>query len=453
MLALCKLIVIHVVSTTHDTDTPRAAQRTHTELSIVHLNFTSQSRLSFRSTYTQFLSFNMALSLEHSHCPHTNQPSSSSKDDNSLSGDSSTGGIRIESTEQEMDDEHSAVALNESFAVTPEAFSEALCEQVKLLLKDNLGVMVNPVDLQVKYIGMGSYHKVVGFKIPDGIDHDYFKGGEYVVRIQSNSRADQNTDMEADVAILDGLAGNMPDVPISRVLTFDTETTNILGAAYTVATRLPGSSLETIAEDDFTTTEHECSMVEQVTRIVEKITSITAPYPGLITSTHGMGMCETVCPSGIPMMMFDFPFDTRPLTTLAFPSPLNFMITLTDQWIQYEAASLSVNNYATWMKIKDIIYALSAHDILGSTFHLVHGDLAARNILGNIVDDSTIEITGVVDWDFASFAPAFCAYRALCTSGAAGKRMRKSGVRQRSWTFSRPWRRLSISSMRSPKRR
>jgi aminoglycoside phosphotransferase (APT) family kinase protein len=352
----------------------------------------------------------MALSLEHSHGLHTSQPSSSSKDDNFLSSDSSSGGIRIGSIEQEMGNESSAVA------------PEALCEKVKLILKDLLHVTENPEDLQVKYIGRGSYHKVVGFKIPDGTDHPYFEGGEYVVRIQNQSRADQNTDMERDVAILDGLAGKI-DVPISRVLTFDTETMNPLGAAYTIATRLPGFTLESIAEDEDTTTEQNCCMVEQVTYIVEKLASITAPYPGLITSTHGEGIDETLCPSGIPMMMFDFPFDTLPLTTLTNPSPLTFMLALVDQWTTYEATDLPSedNNFASWMKIKAIIHALSQHDILGSTFHLVHGDLAARNILGIVINDSTIEITGVVDWDFASFAPAFCAYRTPLFKWSDGK--------------------------------
>ena len=113
-------------------------------------------------------------------------------------------------------------------------------------------------------------------------------------------------------------------------------------------------------------------------------------------------------------MMFDFPFDTLPLTTLANLSPLTFMLALAEQWSTWEVAHLPSEdgNHASWMKVKVIIRALSQEDILGSTFHLVHGDLAARNIMGTVIDDSTIEITGVVDWDFASFAPAFCAYRA-----------------------------------------
>ena len=350
----------------------------------------------------------MALSLQHSHGLLTARPFPSSKDDQFLSTDSSRGGIRIYSTEQEMANEYSAVP------------AEALCEKVKLLLKDELRVTETPDDLQVKFIGKGSFHKVVGFKMPDGTGHRHFEDGEYVVRLQYEGRADQNTDMERDVAILDGLA--KISVPIPRVYFLDTEKNNPLGAAYTIETRLPGFTLEKIAGDNSTTKEQNCSMVKQVTSLVETLASITAPYPGLITSTYGKGIDETLCPSGIPMMMFDFPFDTSPLTTLANPSPLTFMLALADQWTTWEAAHLSSedSNHASWMKVQAIIRALSQADILGSTFHLVHGDLAARNIMGTVIDDSTIEITGVVDWDFASFAPAFCVYRAPLLKWSGG---------------------------------
>lgn len=350
----------------------------------------------------------MALSLQHSHGLLTARPFPSSKDDQFLSTDSSRGGIRIYSTEQEMANEYSAVP------------AEALCEKVKLLLKDELRVTETPDDLQVKFIGKGSFHKVVGFKMPDGTGHRHFEDGEYVVRLQYEGRADQNTDMERDVAILDGLA--KISVPIPRVFFLDTEKNNPLGVAYTIETRLPGFTLEKIAGDKSTTKEQNWSMIKQVTSLVETLASITAPYPGLITSTYDKGIDETLCPSGIPMMMFDFPFDTSLLTTLTNPSPLTFMLALADQWTTWEAAHLSSedSNHASWMKVQAIIRALSQGDILGSTFHLVHGDLAARNIMGTVIDDSTIEITGVVDWDFASFAPAFCAYRAPLLKWSGG---------------------------------
>ena len=354
----------------------------------------------------------MAPSIGHSDNLHTNQ-SSSGEDDIFFSGDSSSGGIRLKSNEKEMGYQYSAASTG--LIESP----EALCGRVKLLLTDLFPGTKSPEDFEVEYIGMGAYHKVVGFKVPipktaqTGIDNPLLEGGEYVIRLQYGRYLDQSTDMERDVAILNGLAGKI-DVPISRVLMFDEKKTNPLGDAYTVATRLPGTTLEIIAEDKGFTMEQSCSMVEQVTYVVEKLTSITAPYPGLIASTHGEGIDKELCPSGIPTRMLDFPFDTLSLTTLADPSPLTFMLALADHWVTYEAAHLPSEdgNFTFWMKIKAIIHALSQHGILGSTFHLVHGDLAARNILGIVNADSTIKITGVVDWDFAHFAPLFCAYRA-----------------------------------------
>ena len=355
----------------------------------------------------------MALKADNSAGPHTSQPS---KDDSSLSSDSSSGGIGIGSTEQE--DQSSAVPTG---IIYDYLSPEVLCGRAEQLLVDLLPGIESSEDFQVEYIGMGSYHKVVGFKVPmpkaatDDTDKPLFEGGEYVIRIEREDRTNQ-VNMERDVAILNGLAGKI-DVPIPRVLMFDLGKTNPLNAAYTIATRLPGITLETFAEDEWLTTEQYCCIVENVTSIVERLASITAPYPGLITSSHSDGIDQSICPSGIPMVMFDLPFDTLPLTTLANPTPLTFMLALVDLWTTYEAADLPSEdgNFASWMKIKAIIHALSHHDILGSTFHLVHGDLAPRNILGHVVDDSTINITGVVDWDFASFAPPFCAYRApLC---------------------------------------
>ena len=88
------------------------------------------------------------------------------------------------------------------------------------------------------------------------------------------------------------------------------------------------------------------------------------------------------------------------------------MLKAADLWIEHEHAHHpSEDNFITWTKLKAIIHSLHRRDFLGTTFHLCHGDLAARNILGAVTSRSTVDITGVVDWDFACFAPAFCAFK------------------------------------------
>ena len=40
-------------------------------------------------------------------------------------------------------------------------------------------------------------------------------------------------------------------------------------------------------------------------------------------------------------------------------------------------------------------------------FHLFHDDLLGYNILVEIISETTVKITGVLDWDGAAFAPSF----------------------------------------------
>lgn len=120
--------------------------------------------------------------------------------------------------------------------------------------------------------------------------------------------------------------------------------------------------------------------------------------------------------------MFDFPFDASPLTTLPDQKPLTFMLKLVDLWVKYEQEHCpDEDNVVLWNKIQDILRSLQRRDLLGDTFHLSHGDLASRNILAEILDNSSVEITGVVDWDFACFAPKFCAYKAPMDMWSGGE--------------------------------
>ena len=65
-----------------------------------------------------------------------------------------------------------------------------------------------------------------------------------------------------------------------------------------------------------------------------------------------------------------------------------------------------------WIALKAILHSLHKKGWLGDTFHLSHGDLFPRNVLARITGPSTVAITGVVDWDIASFAPRAVALRA-----------------------------------------
>ncbi|CAG5169891.1 uncharacterized protein ALTATR162_LOCUS7095 [Alternaria atra] len=74
------------------------------------------------------------------------------------------------------------------------------------------------------------------------------------------------------------------------------------------------------------------------------------------------------------------------------------------------------NNATIWEKFKIIIQALYDMEFIldDEKFYFCHLDLYARNMLVEIEDDSTLRLTGLLDWDaeFAHFCPKFVAYRA-----------------------------------------
>jgi hypothetical protein len=82
------------------------------------------------------------------------------------------------------------------------------------------------------------------------------------------------------------------------------------------------------------------------------------------------------------------------------------------RWSEYEELIQEVDNRILWRQLINVIRALQRGDWLGNVFSLDHKYLYPRNILATIDDAGRLEITGIVDWDTAIFAPKFVALRA-----------------------------------------
>jgi hypothetical protein len=67
-----------------------------------------------------------------------------------------------------------------------------------------------------------------------------------------------------------------------------------------------------------------------------------------------------------------------------------------------------------WDDLESIISTLHNRGFIpdGDLFHLCHFDLQSRNLLARFIDESTVDITGILDWDSAAFAPKFMRVRA-----------------------------------------
>jgi aminoglycoside phosphotransferase (APT) family kinase protein len=284
----------------------------------------------------------------------------------------------------------------------------------------------------VEYIGHGSYNCVIGVTIKaseprrdSGIAlgslmklfSNSVKLKEYVVRIPINyekSKEDLADELLRDVAVLQVVAPRL-SVPIPIVVEYDMTSNNVLVDPYVIQTRLRGSSLQTFWDD--LNCRQRVSAIKQITKITEKIAAVTASTAGFI-SVDNLKFPST---SHIENAQFPVPLHklgldskfTKPRWGPAAPqTPLEWITEQCERWCEYEEIVSDTDNRERWWQLVCIARSLERKGWLGETFHLVHNDLFARNLMAVVKDAATVEITGVVDWDFAFFGPKFMALRA-----------------------------------------
>jgi aminoglycoside phosphotransferase (APT) family kinase protein len=279
--------------------------------------------------------------------------------------------------------------------------------------------------LKVEKIGEGSYNRVYGVTIlPAEARRDsatiltnrikgFFaasrKSREYVVRfphdreLTGDALADQ---ILREISTLQVINSRL-HFPTPQVVDYSVNSANVLGKPFVLQTRLRGQCLYDLWRH--LNAKQRASAVKQITKITEQIASVTAHRAGTI-STENLGFPNMsrieVDPFPVPgpYRSADLDLQTPRTGSTSTQTPFQWMIEQHERWTRYEY-SIGQNNQDVWMQLIDIAKLLQRRGWLGNTFHLVHNDLFPRNIMASIKDTSTVEITGIVDWDFACFAP------------------------------------------------
>jgi hypothetical protein len=218
--------------------------------------------------------------------------------------------------------------------------------------------------------------------------------------------------MEWEVARLN-VARKLLSLPIPRVVKYDLSGDNVIEKPYMIQTRLPGQNLSQIGED-LNLEQWKC-IAKRVTGIVSSIaacTSHTAGDIGVGNPQHSDSSDFLLEKYGVPGCGSQTPNFTKPNTWPAMPQePLAMMLEQCERWREYQTLT-GFCFEKIWNGFVAISTALHKRGFLDGPFALVHGDLYQYNLLAEIQDESTADITGVIDWDFATFAPKFMAYRA-----------------------------------------
>lgn len=213
--------------------------------------------------------------------------------------------------------------------------------------------------------------------------------------------------------------GTQTQIPVPEIIHVSNSSQNILQSRYMIQKRLPGENLESLWPK--LTQAQRCNALRRMVNIAKQLQNMKSNRAGFIHPSHDGSAPQTI--SAHDELMID-KFD---VLNLDWPSPTPPSTPQTTFEFMMEMWEIAEKRWKlchkcvdpAMYKMRKIILALrnlgffpDDHDSL--PFAYVHTDLFPRNILAEIVDDATIKITGVLDWDptYTYFGPKFIVYRA-----------------------------------------
>jgi aminoglycoside phosphotransferase (APT) family kinase protein len=200
--------------------------------------------------------------------------------------------------------------------------------------------------------------------------------------------------------------------PVPKVVVCDSTAENSLGQAYMLQERLPGQLLSSLYEE--LNQAQRLSAIRAISSIILDLAKIKNRCPGIISVRnttydlkHDMIRLEPVL---IPCSQ-----RTLPSNQLATPQTTkDFLLDIVTRQRAHAATIALPACKEIWERVVSMIHTLHRLDFLPDTdaFHLHHGDLHPRNILIRITSPISVEVTGIIDWDLALFAPKIMSTRA-----------------------------------------
>ncbi|KAF1842747.1 uncharacterized protein K460DRAFT_378058 [Cucurbitaria berberidis CBS 394.84] len=229
----------------------------------------------------------------------------------------------------------------------------------------------------------------------------------YIVRIPRQD----GDDMDRNVAILKATRSQLK-LPVPNVITYDLSASNVFEKPYMIQKRLPGQNLAQLWKS-LNMEQKQCA-VKRITDLFSRIASVEGPagdisLENLSRAPNGCIHIEKFC---VPARgLEDESFDKANTWSALPQKPLDHLLEQCERWREYQTSQGACFD-EIWDSFAAISKALEARGFLDGPSGLLHGDLKAYNLLAEVQSPTEVEITGVIDWDYAVVAPECVAYRA-----------------------------------------
>jgi hypothetical protein len=212
---------------------------------------------------------------------------------------------------------------------------------------------------------------------------------------------DDFTDMEDQIAILKTVGARL-QLPIPEVVQYDLSSGNAVGRPFMIQKRLPGRSVTDMLKD--LNLEQKKCLAKRIIELVSEIASVHAA-PGHISHVN------LTAPADGPVYVNKVPVPRGDCAPSIPQRPIDHLLEQCEMWRQFQIAN-GFCFHEIWDGFAAISIAFEARGFLDGPCVLVHGDFREYNLLAEVRSPTQVDITGVIDWDGAYFAPEFMAYRA-----------------------------------------
>jgi hypothetical protein len=209
-----------------------------------------------------------------------------------------------------------------------------------------------------------------------------------------------DTDIKEQVAILVAVGARLK-IPIPEVIHYNLSSDNVVGKPFMIQKRIPGRAVSQMLES-LNLEQRKC-ITKRITELVSEIASVEAA-PGEISDVN------LTAPTDGPVCVNKFPVPRGDCIPATPQKSIDHLLEQCETWREFQSA----NGYCfeeIWDGFTAISKALESRGFLNGPCVLVHDDFREYNLLAEVRSHTEVEITGVIDWDEAYFAPQVMTYR------------------------------------------
>ncbi|KAH8707080.1 hypothetical protein GQ44DRAFT_831133 [Phaeosphaeriaceae sp. PMI808] len=262
-------------------------------------------------------------------------------------------------------------------------------------------------DVKIEHMHGGTFYRVVAVSGFAKSEKSHCFGCPKPEKYVILSPRDYEGEIDDDVTSLKFVNLHV-SLPTPRIIAYDRTRENAVKQPYLILERLPGEDLSRLWKTLNMAQKH--SIAKQVATFAPTIALTNGP---LGFPTVSPAVSPTASPTEKPILAREFPISDGPRNrTTSTQEPA--LTHLLNQIKLFRADELKdgMSFEQVWNGFEVICHALKARGFLDGPCVLVHPFLChISNIIAAVASDVHADITGVIDWNEAIFAPEFMAYQ------------------------------------------